>query len=97
VYSALTTIKAANKPLVMATPVTTVDSAAGALKITWTEPDTYGDPVTSYVIEIYNKAQNNWITGACDGSSPASKSCTVSMLSLGTSPYNYVRGDLIRV
>jgi len=52
VYSAITSIRAANAPLIMNTLVTTVEASAGGFVITWVEPDTYGDPITSYVIEI---------------------------------------------
>jgi hypothetical protein len=82
-YSAETSIKAANAPLIMDTLVTSVSSTDGGFVITWTEPDTYGDPITSYVIEIQDKAASTWITGACDGSDPTTRTCTVDMLTLG--------------
>ena len=40
-------------------PVTTIDAATSHFTINWTEPDDRGDPITSYLIEIADKATGN--------------------------------------
>ena len=51
-YSTETAIKAAAAPLVMTAITSTVDSVTGNFVISWVEPDTNGDPITAYTIEI---------------------------------------------
>ena len=71
---------------------TTVDSGTGDFVISWIEPDTNGDPITAYTVEIQSKTDSTWVVGACSDSP-----CSVDMLSLGEAPYGYARDDLIIV
>lgn len=50
--STITTIKAAKVPAQMTAPTTSIDSTTGGVKISWTAPDSQGDTITAYKIEI---------------------------------------------
>lgn len=100
-YSAVTYIKAAREPDVPAAPTTSIDSETGGVEIAWIAPDERGDTITSYLIEIANKAGDSWTTHAsCDGSLPSvieALRCVVPMSALTQEPFNYVFDDLVVV
>lgn len=52
----------------MTAPTTSVDSIAGALVISWTQPSTGSDPISQYKIEI-STTNNGWYidTTNCNG------------------------------
>lgn len=83
----------------MATPVFTVDSFAGDLKIDWTEPDIEGDPITRYQIEIADSTSSSWTeyTLTCDGLDVLTTYCLIPMSVLESAPYSYTQGQLIKV
>ncbi len=68
-YSPYTTIKTAVKPYQMLSPVTTIDSVTGNVRISWYKPADGSDDITSYTIEIMYKGQNIGEPSAtyCDG------------------------------
>jgi hypothetical protein len=51
-FSSVLTIVAAHAPNTMDAVVTSIDSLTGDVQITWTAPDSNGDDITSYTIEI---------------------------------------------
>ena len=76
----------------MDTPATSVDAVSGDLVISWTQPDPQGSPITSYFIEIGSKDGLTWTEHqtTCDGEDPTQLECSIDMLLLSGSPFNYI-------
>ena len=67
-FSDPSTIRASEPPATMIAPVTSIDSATGGLRISWTQPNNMGNTITKYLIEIQNKLQSSWYsTSSCNG------------------------------
>jgi len=98
-YSAVTSIKAAKIPFTMLAPTTSVDALTGGLQIDWVEPDTSGEPITEYLIEIQKNGEDTWIEYAatCGGADPSIFTCVVPMADLESATYGYAQGDPIYV
>lgn len=83
----------------MAAAVTSIDAATGKVKISWTEPDTRGSPITAYKVEVLNSL-SSWIenTSQCNGAlNPvlANKYCLLTMLDLYNADYYLSFQDLV--
>jgi large repetitive protein len=101
-FSPVLTVVAAHKPDTMATVTTSIVSSTGAVRITWTAPESNGDAITEYKILIGDSTGTTYTESSdCDGSNSAvitALSCTVDMSSLAAIPYSYTtQGTLIRV
>ena len=98
-YSSIVNIKAAKVPGQMSAPATSVDASSGDLVISWTQPDTQGSAITSYLIEVGSADGLTWteITATCSGDNPSLLDCSVPMNSLALSPFLYTQGQLIKV
>lgn len=77
----------------MDTVTTSIDSSTGAVRITWTAPDSNGDDITRYTILIGDESGSTYTESTdCDGSDSAiisALSCTVDMSTLAAIPYSY--------
>lgn len=85
----------------MVSPTTSIDSTTGNVKISWVEPQTGNDPITSYYIEILysGSTSGQQDTTYCDGSSAtvmANMYCIIPMSTLTSSPYSYAFGELVK-
>jgi len=98
-FTAPFTIMAAGKPFQVSSPITSIDSATGKLKIEWTAPHDGSDLITSYLIEIADSTTTTWTPDAtdCSGTNPAILSCLIPMSTLTSAPYNYLFDDLVKV
>jgi hypothetical protein len=85
----------------MATVSTAIESAAGAVTITWLQPADGSDTITAYLVEIKDssgawQAENTY----CDGTDSAvisALTCTVPMSALTASPYSLAFDALVEV
>jgi hypothetical protein len=91
-FSSIVSIKAAQTPSKMSSPVTSVDSVTGKLQISWNAPHDGSQTISSYLIEIADSMTSSWNQDStnCPGSDPSSLSCLVPMNVLTAAPYNYV-------
>lgn len=69
-FSPVLTVLAADIPDTVATATTSYDSTTGDVIISWVAPNNKGSSITSYLIEIQDKAATSWTpdTTYCDGS-----------------------------
>lgn len=79
----------------MLTVSTSIDSATGGVKISWSAPYNNGDTINTYLIEISDALTVSWIpqTTYCDGSITTIKSnmyCVIPMNILTSAPYGLV-------
>ena len=96
-YSPVATIVAATTPSQPAAPTTAVGSAAGAIEISWAAPDSQGDPITSYLVEIQGATPGAWTAEAAHCGGTSAVSCTVPMAVVTAAPYLLSQGDLVEV
>lgn len=95
-YSSTVTVKAAAEPGQVLSVSTTIDETTGYLKISWLPPQSNGDPIDEYKIEISDVLMTDTITEDryCDGTSTTllqNLYCLVPMdaLTSTTAPYDY--------
>ncbi len=82
----------------MATVVTSIDQAAGGIRIDWIKPHDGYQQITGYVIEI--QANNlDWFEEItyCGGSDPLATFCLIPMDTLYEPPYSLTFQKLVKV
>ncbi len=100
-FSFFTTVKAANKASIMSAPITSIDSATGHVKISWTAPNNNGDDITAYNVYIGNFDSTTWTIDSTNCGSTTVPSlltglyCLVPMSILTASPYSLAFNQLI--
>mmetsp|Transcript_9442 Transcript_9442/g.8981 ORF Transcript_9442/g.8981 Transcript_9442/m.8981 type:complete len:609 (+) Transcript_9442:2746-4572(+) len=83
----------------MAAPSTSIDGVTGDVIITWVQPDSNGQAITAYVIQIKDGTSTPQTNSECDGSDQTiidNLSCTVPMTEF-TSTLSISVTDLIEV
>lgn len=80
---------------------TSIDPANGNLLISWSAPNSNGDPISSYTIQILKYGDVNYYsTSSCDGTTAAvlsSLSCEITMSTLTSATFAYTFGTTVLV
>jgi hypothetical protein len=95
-YSSVVVVYAATSPGQPAAPSTSVEATAGAIVIAWVAPDSRGDAISSYTLELRGAAPGGvWTaeTTYCGG--PTALTCTLPMSVVLAAPYSLAQGDLV--
>jgi hypothetical protein len=96
--SAEVIILAASPPSKPAAPVTTWSDATNSVTVSWTEPETNGANVLSYIVKVRESDNTSFSQelNGCDGSNQAiidSLSCVIAVADLTAAPFSLPWGS----
>eukprot|EP00347_Sterkiella_histriomuscorum_P011727 403371340 len=99
-FSNVMEIRASAAPNQITTVSTSIDSSTGGVKVSWIAPESNGESIDYYTIEIAtNPDMTSWKIDSvnCPGTDPSLTSCVIPMLSLQSGDYDYEYGELVQV